>query len=132
MLLIDEVLAVGDASFREKCREVFREMRDGDRTVVLVTHDMTAVQSYCHRAMLIDNGAITYMGEPGEAGRQYLRTNFAKRSASIGGEPEVVLVADLLARVADAWLEDASGERIDNVEVGEPIRLTRAIEGVGS
>ena len=58
ILLIDEVLAVGDAAFQQKCRDVFLEMRDSDRTVVLVTHDMTAVQSYCHRAMLLDDGEV--------------------------------------------------------------------------
>ena len=128
ILLIDEVLAVGDAAFRQKCRDVFRQMRDSDRTVVLVTHDMTAVQSYCHRAMLLDEGEIRHIGDPEETGRQYLRMNFAKRRITIRGDREVALVPDLLARVSDAWLEDAGGERIDNLEVGEPIRLTALIE----
>jgi ABC-2 type transport system ATP-binding protein len=128
ILLIDEVLAVGDAAFRQKCGDVFRQIRAGDRTVVLVTHDMTAVQEFCHRAMLLDEGTLTFIGDPTEAGRRYLRTNFAKRRVSIGGEPEVELVADLLARVSEAWLEDATGERITNVEVGEPIRMRARIE----
>ncbi len=128
ILLIDEVLAVGDAAFRQKCRDVFRQMRDSDRTVVLVTHDMTAVQSYCHRAMLLDEGEIRHIGDPEETGRQYMRMNFAKRRISIRGDKEVALVPDLLARVSDGWLEDADGGRIDNVEVGEPIRLTAVIE----
>jgi ABC-2 type transport system ATP-binding protein len=130
ILLIDEVLAVGDAAFRQKCSEVFRQVRDDDRTVVLVTHDMAAVETYCHRAMLLDEGAVTYIGDSDETGRRYLRTNFAKRKVSIGGEPEVVLVADLLARVSEAWLEDETGERITNVEVGQPIRLRATIEAV--
>ena len=86
ILLIDEVLAVGDAAFQQKCRDVFRQMRDSDRTVVLVTHDMTAVQSYCHRAMLLDEGEIRHIGDPEETGRQYMRMNFAKRRISIRGE----------------------------------------------
>jgi ABC-type polysaccharide/polyol phosphate transport system ATPase subunit len=130
ILLIDEVLAVGDAAFRQKCEDVFRQFRRGERTVVLVTHDMTAVQEFCHRAMLLDEGALTFIGDPTEAGRRYLRTNFAKRRVSIGGEPEVDLVADLLARVSEAWLEDSRGERITNVEVGEPIRLRGRIEAL--
>jgi ABC-2 type transport system ATP-binding protein len=128
ILLIDEVLAVGDAAFRQKCRDVFREMRDSDRTVVLVTHDMSAVQNYCHRAMLLDNGELRHIGDPEETGRQYLRMNFAKRHISIAGEKEVALVPDILARASEAWLENARGERIDNVEVGEPIRLHALIE----
>jgi len=89
---------------------------------------MTAVQSFCHRAMLIDDGAITYIGDPEETGRRYLRTNFARRRISIEGDREVEVVADLLARVSDSWLENDRGERIPNVEVGEPIRLHAVIE----
>jgi ABC-2 type transport system ATP-binding protein len=128
ILLIDEVLAVGDAAFRQKCRDVFRGMRDSDRTVVLVTHDMSAVQNYCHRAMLLDDGDLREIGDPEEIGRQYLRMNFAKRRISIEGDREISLVPDILARVSEAWLENARGERIDNVEVGEPIRLRAVVE----
>jgi hypothetical protein len=128
ILLIDEVLAVGDAAFQQKCRDVFGEMRNGGRTIVLVTHDMTAVQRYCHRAMLLDDGRLTYIGDPEEAGRQYLRMNFAKRRVTADGEREVAIVPDFLARVSEAWLEDEDGERIENVEAGEAIRLTAVIE----
>jgi ABC-2 type transport system ATP-binding protein len=128
VLLIDEVLAVGDAAFQQKCRDVFAEMRSGGRTLVLVTHDMTAVQRYCHRAMLLDDGRLRYIGDPEEAGRQYLRMNFAKRRVTGDGDREVSVVPDFLARVSEARLEDARGERIENVEVGEPIRLSAVIE----
>jgi ABC-2 type transport system ATP-binding protein len=126
ILLIDEVLAVGDAAFQQKCRDVFAEMRRGDRTVVLVTHDMTSVQQYCHRAMLLEGGVLRYIGDPEEAGRQYLRMNFAKRQVIAGREIDVV--ADFLTRVIDAWLENDRGERIENLEVGEPIRLRAVLE----
>jgi ABC-2 type transport system ATP-binding protein len=128
ILLIDEVLAVGDAAFQQKCRDVFANMRGGERTVVLVTHDMTAVQRYCHRAMLLDEGRLRYLGEPEETGRQYLRMNFAKRKVTSAGEREVAIVPDFLARVSEAWLENEAGERIENVEAGEPIRLSAVIE----
>jgi ABC-2 type transport system ATP-binding protein len=128
VLLIDEVLAVGDAAFQQKCRDVFREMRDSGRTVVLVTHDMTAVQRYCHRAMLLDEGRLVYLGDPEEAGRQYLRMNFAKRAAGEGGAPGLTLVPDFLGRVTDAWIEDTDGTRIENVEAAQPIRINAVIE----
>src|SRR3954454_877561 len=54
IMLIDEVLAVGDAAFAQKCADTFHEMRTAGKTIVLVTHDMLAVEEYCHRAMLID------------------------------------------------------------------------------
>jgi ABC-2 type transport system ATP-binding protein len=128
VLLIDEVLAVGDAAFQQKCRDVFREMRDSGRTVVLVTHDMTAVQRYCHRAVLLDEGRLAYLGDPEEAGRQYLRMNFARREAGKAGAPDITLVPDFLARVREAWIEDENGERIENIEAGQPIRLNAELE----
>jgi ABC-2 type transport system ATP-binding protein len=126
ILLIDEVLAVGDASFQQKCADVFREMRDGDRTIVLVTHDMATVQAYCHRAMLIDDGELSYVGDPEEVARRYFRLNFAPaeepKQADGGGVP------DMHARVVGAWLENDAGERIVNVEMGEPIRFRIVIQ----
>src|SRR5215204_5553298 len=128
ILLIDEVLAVGDAAFQQKCRDVFAEMKDGGRTIVLVTHDMTAVQRYCHRAMLLDEGKVRFLGDPEEAGRQYFRMNFEKRKVTLDGDREVMIVPDFLARVSEAWLEDENGERIANVEAEQPIRLHAVIE----
>jgi ABC-2 type transport system ATP-binding protein len=128
ILLIDEVLAVGDAAFQQKCRDVFADMRNGGRTIVLVTHDMTAVQRYCHRAMLLDEGEARFIGDPEEAGRQYFRMNFEKRKVTLDGDRDVVIVPDFLARVSEAWLEDEHGERITNVESEQPIRLNAVIE----
>jgi energy-coupling factor transporter ATP-binding protein EcfA2 len=128
VLLIDEVLAVGDAAFQQKCRDVFREIRDSGRTVVLVTHDMTAVQRYCHRAMLLHEGRLTYIGDPEETGRQYLRMNFARRDTGEAGAAGLTLVPDFLARVTDAWIEEANGDRIENIEAGQPIRLNAVVE----
>src|SRR5438270_5584918 len=54
ILLIDEVLAVGDAAFQQKCADVFHRMRGAGKTIVLVTHDVAAVEKYCHRAMLLN------------------------------------------------------------------------------
>jgi ABC-2 type transport system ATP-binding protein len=127
ILLIDEVLAVGDAAFQQKCRDVFREMQDAGRTIVLVTHDMSTVQAYCDRAMLLDDGVMTYIGDPEEAGRRYLRLNFGG-SREIGAQAGAPVVPDLHTRVVEAWLENASGDRITNVEVGEPIRLRAVVE----
>ncbi|HEY1236958.1 MAG TPA: ABC transporter ATP-binding protein [Solirubrobacterales bacterium] len=128
ILLIDEVLAVGDAAFQQKCRDVFAEMKDDGRTIVLVTHDMTAVQRYCHRAMLLDEGELRFLGDPEETGRQYLRMNFERRKVTLDGDREVAVVPDFLARVEEAWLEDENGEQIINVEIEQPIRLHAVIE----
>src|SRR6185437_10329994 len=111
ILLIDEVLAVGDAAFQQKCADAFREMKAAGKTIVLVTHDMVTVEAYCHRAMLISDGNITHVGDPAEVGRQYLRLNFEHNdnptpTGSIGEGDDV--------RVLSAHLESPAGEAVDS------------------
>ena len=124
ILLIDEVLAVGDASFQQKCADVFYEIRDSPRTVVFVTHDMRAVEQYCHRAMLLHDGDIRTMGPADEVARSYLRLNFEQApgegDADLGGMADITLV--------DVWLEDGKGERITNVEKGDELRFGAIFE----
>jgi ABC-2 type transport system ATP-binding protein len=123
VLLIDEVLAVGDASFQQKCADAFHEMKEQGKTIVLVTHEMSTVESYCHRAMLISEGQIQHIGDPGEVGREYLRLNFEGGDASA----KVTSSSDDL-RLLDIWLESPAGERVTNLEGKEQIRLRAKIE----
>jgi ABC-2 type transport system ATP-binding protein len=127
IMLIDEVLAVGDASFAQKCMDVFHEKRRAGKTIVLVTHDMSTVQSLCHRAMLIDGGELQYIGDPEEAAMRYYRMNFGGVDAHAPGDDRRA-VPGVNARLVEAWFENESGERVENVEQGEPIRLTVVIE----
>jgi ABC-2 type transport system ATP-binding protein len=126
-MLIDEVLAVGDAAFAQKCMDVFQQKRAGGKTIVLVTHDMATVQALCHRAMLIHDGELRYVGDPEEAAARYFRLNFA-RPATGDGESAAAGVPDLNARVVNARLEDQAGERIENVEQGRPVFLNLTVE----
>jgi ABC-type polysaccharide/polyol phosphate transport system ATPase subunit len=120
VMLIDEVLAVGDAAFAQKCTDVFREKRAAGKTVVLVTHDMATVQAFCDRAMLIHDGEQRYTGEPEEAALRYYRLNFAGEA---GGETRAPSVPDINVNLLDVWLEDAAGQRVDNVEQGQVFRF---------
>jgi ABC-2 type transport system ATP-binding protein len=125
VLLIDEVLAVGDAAFQQKCADVFREMKAGGKTIVLVTHEMATVEAYCHRAMLIDSGKIQMSGDPVEIGREYLRLNFERGSVETG--TDVPGRGDEV-RLHDIWIEDPAGQRQENVEAGVEIRLRAELE----
>ena len=125
IMLIDEVLAVGDAAFQQKCRDVFHEMRS-ERTVILVTHDMSAVEQFCHRAMLLDRGDIQAIGDPDEIAHRYLRLNFAENT---GAEHEAHPVAPEGAELLllHAWLE-SDGERTDNIEQGRELTFHATFE----
>ena len=62
ILLIDEVLAVGDASFQRKCFEYFKSIKKLQKTVIFVSHDMNAIKEYCDRGIVIDNSRMIYSG----------------------------------------------------------------------
>ncbi len=71
VLIVDEVLAVGDSDFQKKCFMYFKSIKRSDTTVVFVTHDMTAVREYCDRAVLIEKNEIQQIGDPEEISVAY-------------------------------------------------------------
>jgi ABC-2 type transport system ATP-binding protein len=73
ILLIDEVLAVGDADFQRKCFDYFKQLKKDQKTVVFVSHDMSAIREYCSQVILIDNGEIVAGGDPNEIADRYNR-----------------------------------------------------------
>jgi ABC-2 type transport system ATP-binding protein len=124
VMLIDEVLAVGDAAFAQKCMDVFHQRRQAGKTVVLVTHDMTTVQELCDRAMVVHDGDLVFLGDTQQAAMQYYRLNFAPVRSQEGKDA----VATINARLIEATLRDPSGQPIDNVEQDMPIVLDAVFE----
>jgi ABC-type polysaccharide/polyol phosphate transport system ATPase subunit len=133
ILLVDEILAVGDASFQQKCFDVFFQMRSEGRTVLFVTHDMGAVQRFCHRALLLERGRIVAIGEPKDVADRYLELNFeaaAEETEQVGG----ARAGEGSAQVVDAWMEDDKGARQSALPQGHAcafkasIRFERPVE----
>ncbi len=122
ILLIDEVLAVGDAAFQQKCFDVFADMRDAGKTIVFVTHDMGSLSRFCHRALLLERGSMVHIGEPHEVADRYLEINFGRdaEAAALAAEERG---GDGDARVLEAWIEDANGERVPAARQGERLTL---------
>src|SRR3954469_24511177 len=128
ILLIDEVLAVGDASFQQKCFDVFNRLRDEGKTILFVTHDMGAVERFCHRAMLLERGRIVTIGRPHEVAARYLELNFARqagRRSDGRGVPE--RAGDGHARVLEMWVEDPQGQRKNVVLQGDRCVFTARV-----
>jgi ABC-type polysaccharide/polyol phosphate transport system ATPase subunit len=122
ILLVDEVLAVGDAAFAQKCFDVFNQMRDDGRTIVFVTHDMGTLNRFCHRAILLERGSIVHIGEPHEVADRYLEINFGRdtqatetASEDRGGDGD--------ARVVEAWIENTQGQREASLLQGQRVTL---------
>lgn len=75
ILILDEVLAVGDEAFQRKCNDYFMERKESGKTTILVTHDMAAVKKYCNKAVLIENGLVKAYGDPFDVSDQYSLDN---------------------------------------------------------
>jgi len=71
IMIIDEVLAVGDESFGHKCKEIIRQFRASGKTIVMVTHDMSAVERWCDEAIWLNQGQVEDIGEPRQVIDQY-------------------------------------------------------------
>ena len=128
ILLVDEVLAVGDAAFQQKCFDEFGRIRRTGATVLLVTHDMGAVRRFCDRALLIHKGNVDAVGDPQAVGNRYLALNFGGAEAEaavhsdeaeeVTAEDEDVYRGDQKAVLMNAWFEDPHGTQVDNVPTG--------------
>lgn len=71
ILVLDEVLAVGDEAFQRKCFEYFKQIKKQKKTVILVTHDMASVRRFCNKAIMLESGKIVASGDPNEVANLY-------------------------------------------------------------
>lgn len=85
ILLIDEVLAVGDANFQRKCYKVFKDIKKLGKTVVFVTHDMGAVQDFCDRALMLEDSKVVAIGKPREIALRYEIANSPEQQTNTNG-----------------------------------------------
>ena len=125
VLLVDEVLAVGDGAFQRKCFDEFDRMRAENRSILFVTHDMGSVERFCDRAMLLEEGRMLAIGPPDEITQRYNEINFGSAPTSGGLAPEIL---GRTARIKSLWCETASGARAVAVGRGEQCRLHLAVE----
>lgn len=82
ILMLDEVLAVGDEAFQKKCYAYFDKLKREKKTVILVTHDMGAVERFCNKAVLLEDGKIKLQGKPHVVAAAYSRSNEAEHAKS--------------------------------------------------
>jgi len=121
ILLIDEVLAVGDAAFQQKCFDEFTRLHEAGRTILFVTHDMGAVERFCDRAMLLERGRVVDIGEPATVARQYNQLNFGR--AAEEADDGAGRATPSVAQVLNAWFESPQREIIVTATQGEPCHV---------
>jgi len=119
ILLIDEVLAVGDAAFQQKCFEQFFRLKREGKTIIFVSHDMYSVERFCDRAMLMDKGVVQQIGDPRVIGRAYHELNFGQLAHEAPSETE----QSAGTSIADAWFENEDGERLTSAGPGDTVSM---------
>ena len=95
ILLMDEVLAVGDASFQEKCFDVFTRYKREGRTIVLVSHDLSSLERYCDRVLLMQHGTIAADGPAAEVTALYRRMATSAEAVEARAEAEAAILGDI-------------------------------------
>ena len=118
IVIVDEVLAIGDARFRTKCLEKMSEFGKEGRTVVFVSHDLGSITQLCRRAIWLDHGQIQADGPSEEVVQRYVR-------GSIGDVPRADFTPDPTQRVQvlAAHIADEDGRAVEHPERGQPLTL---------
>ncbi len=110
ILLLDEVLAVGDEAFQRKCYSYFAQLKKAKKTVILVTHSMDSVQRFCTKAMLIKDGNVEYVGDTARIASMYREENMDKDEVAkllekgTSANKKVTVDARLLNKPSDSEL----------------------------
>ena len=103
ILLLDEVLAVGDEAFQKKCYSYFDKLKREKRTVILVTHDMAAVERFCTKAVFIEDGHVKMIGKPYRIAAAYSRSNSQNydQTTGLNGDNEGAVPFKIVLRGTD-------------------------------
>jgi lipopolysaccharide transport system ATP-binding protein len=126
ILLVDEVLAVGDAAFQRKCLSKMQNVADRGLTVLFVSHNMTAVQGLCKRGIVLSQGGISSDAPVTDAVRSYVASfaDHATQPLSLRTDRK----GDGRLRFTGCWIANSQGMRIDQAMVGQDIRFCFAFK----
>jgi lipopolysaccharide transport system ATP-binding protein len=133
LLIVDEALSVGDAYFQHKSFNRIKEFQEEGTTLLLVSHDASAIQAICNRAILLDGGKILQDGEP-EGVMDYYnaliaqKENFKIRQKTSDDGKIVTVSGTGEATLSEIALLDESGERVEFVGTGDSVRLKVVVD----
>jgi lipopolysaccharide transport system ATP-binding protein len=121
ILLVDEVLAVGDAQFQKKCLGKMESVAGEGRTVLFVSHNMAAVSHLCSSALWLDQGKIVQIGNTESSISAYLQSAHTRSGVDLTGRKDRTGNGCLQFR--KVWLVDENGDAVDTVSSGESISV---------
>jgi len=122
ILILDEVLAVGDLQFQRKCFGKMGELGQAARSVIFVTHDLSAVSSLCNRCLILDGGRVVFDGSPSQAILRYYELN-AVRDGKVDYAASSRQVGDVDAGLVFAEVSLLDGTRVAQADISQPIRV---------
>jgi ABC-type polysaccharide/polyol phosphate transport system ATPase subunit len=129
ILLVDEVLAVGDALFQRKCFDTFRRLKDEGVTIVYVSHDLDTVQRFADRVLLLDHGHVVDIDRPEVVLREYDQLNREREEGrQVQAWSGKDRTGDGSAEIVDAWFEDESGSKTSVLRRGELVSFRFDVE----
>lgn len=122
ILMMDEVLAVGDAAFQQKCLDKMHEIRQQGRTILFVSHDMAAITRLCQRAVLLEHGQITVDGEPHEVVNHYLSSSW-KTGALREWTSEADAPGNSVVRLRRVRVRTEEGDTSAAIDIRKPVGI---------
>ncbi len=130
ILIVDEVLAVGDLAFQERCLGKMRDVAQGGRTVLFVSHNMSAISALCPEAIWLEDGKVAHRGPSSETIERYVAAMRAGDAGSIAGRDDRQGTGAV--RVRHFGVEDLDGNPLDVVRTGDAVRFVLGYESDGS
>ena len=127
ILMMDEVLAVGDAAFQQKCLDKMHEIRQQGRTILFISHDMAAITRLCKRVVLLERGKVTSDGEASEVVKRYLSSSL-KSGASREWTDQQAAPGDRVVRLRRVRVRTEEGETIAVVDIHKPFGIELAYD----
>lgn len=121
ILVVDEVLAVGDAQFQKKCLGKMQEVGNSGRTILFVSHNMSAISSICSRVILLENGKVKFNGAPQEAISMYSGASTQKLSRS--WKNENTPLQNSIIKIEELNILGKNGEKIENISCDQDFKI---------
>ena len=128
ILIIDEVLAVGDAAFQKKCLGKMSEVAKGGRTVLFVSHNMSAIKALCSRTILLEDGQVDFNGVSATAVEKYLTSNISDPSSIPIAERKRESKCSLRAKIIGLTVITEEGENPEYLDSKKPFTVRFTIE----
>lgn len=125
ILLVDEVLAVGDISFQRKCIGKMGDIGSSGRTILFVSHNMAAVENLCSKALVLKEGRADFYGETQEGIQHYHAYFGESKGVNLTGAART---GDGRARICDVWFSDSEGNRLQILRSGQDVKLNICVE----